>query len=51
MLTSLVKFAEEIKSKDIKSELAQRMAFDAENAKGTLKMRSVQIVEICKSKK
>ncbi len=51
MLTSLVKFAQENKSKSVLAGLADRMAFDAENAKGTLKMRSVQIIEICKGKK
>ena len=51
MLTSLVVFAQENKSKEVAGELAKRMTFDAQNAKGTLKMRSVQIVKICQGKK
>lgn len=50
MLTSLTTFAETNKSKEVAEALAKRMTFDAENAKGTLRMHSKQIVEVCNEK-
>ena len=50
MLTSLVAFAEGDISKDTAAALSARMKFDAENAHGTLRMRSEQIVAACAAK-
>ena len=47
MLTALVEFAEGEVDTDVSTALADRMRFDAENGRGTLRMRSGQIVEIC----
>ena len=44
MLMQLVAFAEGNISLATSSALAQRMKFDSENASGTLRMRSEQIV-------
>ena len=44
MLTQLVSFAEGNISLETSAALAQRMKFDSENASGTLRMRSEQIV-------
>lgn len=44
MLTALVEFAEGAVSDDVLGALAERMRFDATNARGTLRMRSEQIV-------
>lgn len=49
-LTNLVAFAEGQISEQTASSLASRMKFDSENAKGTLRMRSEQIVKACAGK-
>lgn len=49
-LTHLVAFAEGNISKETAAALAERMKFDSENAKGTLRMRSEQIVKACAAK-
>ncbi|MGN0073296.1 MAG: hypothetical protein ACI36W_05835 [Coriobacteriales bacterium] len=50
MLTSLAAFAESPISAEVAQELAARMEFDSQNARGTLRMRSKQIVEACRAK-
>ena len=50
MLTQLVAFAEGNISLATSSALAQRMKFDSENASGTLRMRSEQIVAAHKNR-
>lgn len=49
-LTHLVVFAEGKISKETAAALTERMKFDSENAKGTLRMRSEQIVKACAAK-
>ena len=49
MLTSLAAFAESGIDPEVAAALAARMEFDAENARGTLRMRSRQIVSACKA--
>ena len=49
MLTSLAAFAESALDPEVAAALAARMEFDAENARGTLRMRSRQIVDACKA--
>ena len=51
MLTWLVGFAGGNISAETSAALAERFAFDAEHASGTLRMRSQQIVEIHKKRK
>ncbi len=50
MLVSIISFAEGNIGKEVAASLAERMTFDAENSRGTLKRRAVQIVELCKQK-
>lgn len=50
MLTSLAAFAESPLSAGVAQALASRMEFDSQNARGTLRMRSQQIVGACKGK-
>lgn len=50
MLISIISFAGGGLGKDVKTSLASRMAFDATNAKGVLKRRATQIVDLCKKK-
>ena len=50
MLTSLAAFAESGLAPEVAQELAARMEFDSKNARGTLRMRSQQIVEACTGK-
>ena len=44
MLAALVEFSQGKLSKDVKKAFAERMAFDAQNGRGTLKNRAEQIV-------
>ncbi|MGI6221006.1 MAG: hypothetical protein ACOYIP_03920 [Coriobacteriales bacterium] len=48
MLDELIVFAQETDNKTVRSELADRMSFDATNGKGALKRKATQIVEACK---
>ena len=50
MLTSLAAFAESGLAPEVAQELAARMEFDSKTARGTLRMRSQQIVEACTGK-
>lgn len=50
MLTSLAAFSESALAPEVAQALATRMEFDSQNARGTLRMRSQQIVEACKGK-
>ncbi|MCL1847341.1 MAG: hypothetical protein FWF91_05190 [Coriobacteriia bacterium] len=50
MLISVISFAGGRISKDVRGSLASRMEFDAENAKGPLKRRATQIIELCQKK-
>ena len=45
MLSALVDFSAGKLDPSVKEELASRMAFDAENSKGTLKKRAIQIID------
>ena len=45
MLTALVEFSKGKLSAEVKQAFAERMRFDAENAKGTLKKRAEAIIE------
>ena len=45
MLTALVEFSKGKLAPEVKRSFADRMAFDAMNAKGTLKKRAIQITE------
>lgn len=51
MLVAVVDFSEGKLSPTVSKELSDRMKFDAENAKGTLKKRAVQIRDNLKKKK
>jgi chemotaxis protein histidine kinase CheA len=51
MLISVISFASGDISKEVRSSLASRMGFDAANARGALKRRATQIIELCKKKK
>ncbi|MDR2587540.1 MAG: hypothetical protein LBC23_04695 [Coriobacteriales bacterium] len=48
MLISVINFASGKISKDVRTSLASRMGFDATNARGALKRRATQIVDLCK---
>jgi hypothetical protein len=48
MLISVISFASGSIGKDVRTSLASRMGFDAANARGALKRRATQIVELCK---
>jgi len=50
MLVSVCTFANGSIGKEVKKSLASRMDFDAKNAKGTLKRRASQILELCGKK-
>jgi hypothetical protein len=50
MLISVIAFANGKIGKDVKKSLGNRMDFDSKNAKGALKHRATQIVEICGKK-
>ncbi|MDR3053570.1 MAG: hypothetical protein LBU48_06895 [Coriobacteriales bacterium] len=50
MLVSVIAFSGGKIGKDVKKSLASRMDFDAKNAKGALKRRAAQIVELCSKK-
>lgn len=45
MLSAVIGFSAGEISEDVKDQLAARMKFDAENAKGTLKRKAIQILE------
>ena len=45
MMSALVDFSTGKLDASVKQELGERMAFDAENSKGTLKKRAIQIIE------
>ncbi len=51
MLSSLLEFAEGKISSKTRKALTERMSFDAENAKGTLRMRAEQIIAACKKRR
>jgi hypothetical protein len=48
MLISVINFAGGKISKEVRTSLASRMGFDAANARGALKRRATQIVDLCK---
>lgn len=50
MLISVIGYAGGNISKEVRKSLASRMDFDANNAKGLLKRRANQIIELCKKK-
>ncbi|MDR0347410.1 MAG: hypothetical protein LBH56_03450 [Coriobacteriales bacterium] len=50
MLISVISFASGNIGKDVRSSLASRMGFDAANARGALKRRALQIIELCGKK-
>ena len=45
MLVALMEFSKGKLSPDVKKSFADRMSFDAQNAKGTLKKRAITIME------
>ena len=47
MLVAIIGYASGHISKEVRAKLADRMRFDAMNAKGPLKRRAMQIVELC----
>ncbi|MDR2957612.1 MAG: hypothetical protein LBU61_05475 [Coriobacteriales bacterium] len=48
MLIAVIGFASGRPAKQVREALAARMRFDAENAKGPLQRRAIQIIELCK---